>query len=115
MLLTQGYFGIGIVEDSIDPKGLGRVRVRILDIHGSDKLKIPTDSLPWANVLHAANYSSHFERIKENTYIMAEVEKANLIIQNQKDLAKAMEVTPQQITKIVSGEEGRNGSTDSNF
>jgi hypothetical protein len=26
-----------------------------------------------------------------------------------------MEVTPQQITKIVSGEEGRNGSTDSNF
>jgi plasmid maintenance system antidote protein VapI len=34
---------------------------------------------------------------------------------SQKDLAKAMEVTPQQITKIVSGEEGRNGSTDSNF
>ena len=69
MLLTQGYFGIGIVEDNIDPQGLGRVRVRILDIHGSDKLKIPTDSLPWANVLHAANYSSHFERIKENTWV----------------------------------------------
>ena len=69
MLLTQGYFGIGIVEDNIDPQGLGRVRVRIFDIHGSDKLKIPTDSLPWANVLHAANYSSHFERIKENTYL----------------------------------------------
>ncbi len=29
---------------------------------------------------------------------------------SQKDLAKAMEVTPQQITKIVSGEEGINGS-----
>jgi ribosome-binding protein aMBF1 (putative translation factor) len=34
---------------------------------------------------------------------------------SQKDLAKAMEVTPQQITKIVSGKEGRNRSTDSNF
>jgi hypothetical protein len=69
MLLTQGYFGIGIVEDSVDPEGLGRVRVRIFDIHGSDKLKIPTYTLPWANVLHAANYSSHFERIKENTWV----------------------------------------------
>lgn len=69
MLLTQGYFGIGIVEDNVDPKGLGRVRVRIFDIHGSDKLKIPTYALPWANVLFAANYSSHYESIRINDWV----------------------------------------------
>jgi len=69
MLLTHGYFGIGIVEDNVDPEGLGRVRVRIFDIHGSDKLKIPTYTLPWANVLHAGNYSSHFENIRINTWV----------------------------------------------
>jgi hypothetical protein len=63
MLLAQSYFGIGIVEDNGDPLKLGRVRVRIYDIHGNDKVKIPTDKLPWAHVLHAANHKSYFEFI----------------------------------------------------
>ena len=63
MLLSQSYFGIGIVEDNADPLKLGRVRVRIFDIHGNDKVKIPTDKLPFAHVLHAANHKSYFETI----------------------------------------------------
>lgn len=63
MLLSQSYFGIGIVESNNDPLKLGRVRVRVYDIHGSDKVKIPTDKLPWAYVLHAGNYKSYFETI----------------------------------------------------
>ena len=63
MLLSQSYFGIGIVEDNNDPLKLGRVRVRIYDVHGNDKLKIPTVKLPWAYVLHAGNHKSYFETI----------------------------------------------------
>lgn len=63
MLLSQSYFGIGIVEDNNDPLKLGRVRVRIYDIHGNDKIKIPTNKLPFAHVLHAANHKSYFETI----------------------------------------------------
>ena len=59
---------VGVVEDRNDPEYLGRVRVRVYNLHGN-KMEAPTDSLPWANVLHAANYSSHFERIKENTWV----------------------------------------------
>ena len=33
------------------------------------KLKIPTYALPWANVLHAANYSSHYESIRINDWV----------------------------------------------
>jgi hypothetical protein len=63
MLLSQSYFGIGIVESNNDPLKLGRVRVRVYDIHGSDKIKIPTEKLPWAYVLHAGNHKSYFETI----------------------------------------------------
>jgi len=44
-------FYIGIVENNIDPKRKGRIKVRIERLHG--KLNsvnfIPTDDLPWAN------------------------------------------------------------------
>lgn len=42
---------MGIVEDSYDPLGLGRVRVRIIGHHNPDITKIPTNSLPYASVM----------------------------------------------------------------
>jgi len=39
---------VGVVEDRLDPKKLGRLRVRILDVHTADKNKIPTEELHWA-------------------------------------------------------------------
>ncbi len=43
---------IGYVEDSNDPKRMGRVRVRIERLHGrsGDKKSIPTEDLPWCDV-----------------------------------------------------------------
>lgn len=47
---TQGYIWfIGTVEDSDDPKQLGRVRVRCYGFHG-DNISLPTNLLPWAMV-----------------------------------------------------------------
>ena len=49
---------VGIVEDRQDPLRIGRVRVRCFGWHTSDKNDLPTDSLPWAQVLMPANSAS---------------------------------------------------------
>lgn len=46
---------IGVVEDRNDPEELGRVRVRAYGWHTDNKQDIPTESLPFAQVLHASN------------------------------------------------------------
>ena len=43
---------IGVVEDRNDPSKLGRVKVRCLGFHTEDKNQIPTETLPWAHVMH---------------------------------------------------------------
>ena len=43
---------VGVVEDRNDPKKVGRVRVRCLGYHTKDKVKLPTDDLPWAHVMN---------------------------------------------------------------
>ena len=43
-------FFVGVVEDRNDPSKLGRLRVRCLGIHTSDKNKMATADLPWASV-----------------------------------------------------------------
>lgn len=40
---------VGIVEDREDPEKLGRVRVRIYNVHSESKSLIPTEALPWAS------------------------------------------------------------------
>ena len=42
----------GVVEDRKDPAQLGRVRVRCLGWHTEDLNDIPTNSLPWAHIMH---------------------------------------------------------------
>lgn len=46
---------IGVVEDRNDPEQLGRVRVRCFGWHTEDKVKIPTDTLPWAHPVIPVN------------------------------------------------------------
>src|SRR6056300_1541824 len=38
----------GVVEDRIDPQYAGRVKVRAVGFHTSNKEKLPTSDLPWA-------------------------------------------------------------------
>lgn len=40
-----------VVEDYNDPQKMGRVRVRVVGIHTWDKSEVPTDTLPWAEVI----------------------------------------------------------------
>src|SRR5210317_333600 len=43
------HWFVGVVEDRHDPEKVGRLRVRCLGIHKSDKLQLPTADLPWAS------------------------------------------------------------------
>ena len=42
---------VGVVEDRDDPMHSGRVRVRCLGYHTYNKTELPTEDLPWAQVL----------------------------------------------------------------
>ena len=45
----------GVVEDRQDPLYLGRCRVRILGWDTEDKVKMPTEELPWACLLYTSD------------------------------------------------------------
>lgn len=42
---------VGVVEDRNDPLKLGRVRVRIYNVHSMKQSRVGTDNLPWAIVM----------------------------------------------------------------
>ena len=48
----------GIVEDRDDPLKIGRVRVRIHQIHSDDKQLLSTPDLPWSQVIHPTTSAS---------------------------------------------------------
>lgn len=49
---------IGTVEGRDDPLMLGRVQVRIMNLHSEKQSKVTTDELPWATILNSPNSSS---------------------------------------------------------
>jgi len=48
----------GVVEDIADPLKTGRVRVRVYYWHIADKAKMPTNELPWAQVVMSPTNAS---------------------------------------------------------
>jgi len=57
-MLSKDFYGkkgfiwwVGVVEDDYDPLLLGRIRPRIIGVHSDNTSLVPTESLPWAQVL----------------------------------------------------------------
>ena len=57
-MFNQNFLGmagflwfVGVVEDRMDPTYTGRLRVRALGHHTSNKIELPTGDLPWAQVV----------------------------------------------------------------
>lgn len=50
---------VGIVEDVNDPIKSGRVRVRCFEWHTSDKGELPTEDLPWSQIVMPVNSTSN--------------------------------------------------------
>lgn len=70
----MGEFYIGVVEDRVDPKLLGRVRVRVFGLHSPDrKAEVPIESLPWSFVMQPANASTsgpQLSQLVEGTWVV---------------------------------------------
>jgi uncharacterized protein involved in type VI secretion and phage assembly len=54
--LKDPIFYKGVIEDNDDPKGYGRVRVRVLGVHTDAKEDVPTSTLPWANIARSLDF-----------------------------------------------------------
>ena len=52
------YWFVGVVEDRDDPLKLGRVKVRIHNVHSDKKSVAPTSLLPWAHVMNSVHSAS---------------------------------------------------------
>jgi len=66
-MLTQDFYGkkgfiwwVGLVEDDEDPLKLGSIRARIIGLHSEDSSLVPTESLPWAQIMLPATGSNTF-------------------------------------------------------
>lgn len=57
-MLNNSSIYFGFVEDNVDPLKVGRVRVRIVGLHTSNKSDIPTTHLPWYSCVLPTNISS---------------------------------------------------------
>jgi hypothetical protein len=75
-MLNKDFYGknsfvwwTGVVEDRDDPLQLGSIRVRIIGLHSDDKSLVPTDSLPWAQVLQAPTGASTTSGPREGDWV----------------------------------------------
>lgn len=51
---------IGVVENRVDPLGIGRCKLRIFGWHTDNKNELPTEDLPWAQPMYPINDSKRF-------------------------------------------------------
>lgn len=61
----------GIVESSIDPMGMNRIKVRVYSVHGDYK-DSPTDMLPWATAMNPTRGSYNSPEIFDRVWVTFE-------------------------------------------
>jgi hypothetical protein len=55
--ITQSKtFYKGVIEANDDPLQIGRVRVRVLELHSASIIDVPTNTLPWANIIQPLSF-----------------------------------------------------------
>ena len=57
MGLSGFVWWVGVIENRMDPIKLGRCQVRIFGWHTDNKALLPTEDLPWAQVILPVNNS----------------------------------------------------------
>jgi hypothetical protein len=78
----MGQLYIGVVEDRNDPLKMGRVRVRVINVHSEDRrVDVPIESLPWSYVMQPANVSTSgatVSQLVEGTWVVVMYMDPNL-------------------------------------
>lgn len=60
---------VGVVEGRDDPAKMGRLRVRIIGLHTDDTNLVPTEDLPWAQVVAPINGARNFALPKDGEWV----------------------------------------------
>ena len=58
--LENFVWWIAVIENRVDPLGIGRCQIRIFGYHTDDKTILPTIDLPWAHPVFPLNASKTF-------------------------------------------------------
>ena len=61
---------IGVIEDRTDPLKVGRCKVRCLGFHQQDINELPTENLPWAQLLIPTNSQNEIKPPKEGSWVL---------------------------------------------
>jgi hypothetical protein len=61
---------IGVVENRVDPLGLGRCQLRIFGWHTDNTSDLSTTALPWAQPMYPINNSKSFSAPKQGDWIV---------------------------------------------
>lgn len=65
------YWWVGVVENNVgDPLGLGRCKVRIFGWHSDNLQEMPTEELPWAQILLSPSSAISSSSIREGDYVI---------------------------------------------
>ncbi len=59
----------GVIEGRNDPAKLGRLRVRIIGLHTDDTNIVPTEELPWAQILKPVSDAQSFSLPKDGEWV----------------------------------------------
>lgn len=103
------YYGLdltwflGVVEDRTDPLKIGRCRVRCLGFHNEDIEELPTEDLPWAQLLIPANSDYEIKPPKEGSWVIG-------FFKDGKYCQKPMILSLVPGIPIVPAEEGKEES-----
>ena len=108
--LESMKLGVGVVEDIVDPAQLGRLKVRIFQIHTDNKAELPTADLPWSQVLLPVNNAHHFSTPDFGDWVMCTFLDGNhaqmpIVIGvipgvNSSDVGQPDDTTEQRITEL---------------
>jgi hypothetical protein len=67
--IHEPMFRLGVVEDLNDPLKLGRVRVRVTQVHTDSLAELPTEDLPWADCINSV-YSASMSGIGDTPRLL---------------------------------------------
>lgn len=68
-IITGFVLWNGIVEDIADPLLMNRVRVRAIGFHNSDRVKMPTNTLPWAASLLPSTGATSTSKLRRGDWV----------------------------------------------
>ena len=61
---------VGVIENRVDPLGVGRCQIRIFGWHTDNTVELPTIDLPWAHPMLPINNSKSFQTPKVGDWIV---------------------------------------------